>query len=400
MRKQTPLARRKRDTYLSAYRRHHSGCSETNDLNCTCPLWVQGRLNRKYVRESLNTRSLPMAEMKIRDMLNPPGPGGPGGGLQAVPVVGEATTLETAEALFLAKKSGSAPNTVTAYTAAVGHFRRFAEAHGVTELRAVKPPLIEQYFLEYGGAWKVRTKIGRLTHLRVFFNWAVKMEWLTVSPAKHTIKKPAGHAREPFSPEDVPKILAAAAMMPEEDRDQARALVLLMLYSGMRISDATFLLRKSISADRILDYTVIKTRTRIGLPIELHKSAVAALKKLPGSGDFFFQEPGDYREAISALEQGHNFATHLPKGFYMAALRKTTALVKQVLALAGLPGLCHRFRDTFAINMLTNGVDVFTVSQALGHSDVRITQQHYLNLVKDYRQRMSRSTRVLNYHVA
>jgi hypothetical protein len=33
----------------------------------------------------------------------------------------------------------------------------------------------------------------------------------------------------------------------------------------------------------------------------------------------------------------------------------------------------------------------------LGHSDVRITQQHYLKLIPGYRERMSQSTRVLAY---
>jgi hypothetical protein len=33
----------------------------------------------------------------------------------------------------------------------------------------------------------------------------------------------------------------------------------------------------------------------------------------------------------------------------------------------------------------------------LGHSDVRITQQHYLKLIPGYRERMSKATRVLAY---
>jgi site-specific recombinase XerD len=82
---------------------------------------------------------------------------------------------------------------------------------------------------------------------------------------------------------------------------------------------------------------------------------------------------------------------------YLAAKAETAALVGEVLSLAGVEGACHRFRDTFAVNMLVNGTDVFTVSQALGHSDVKITARHYLNLVPGYRQRMSQCTRCLEY---
>jgi site-specific recombinase XerD len=44
---------------------------------------------------------------------------------------------------------------------------------------------------------------------------------------------------------------------------------------------------------------------------------------------------------------------------YESRVRKMTKLVKKVLALAGIDGACHRFRDTFAINMLVAGADIF-----------------------------------------
>jgi integrase len=394
---QTP--RKKRD-HLTPYRRHAPACT-AKDLACDCPLWVQGRIAGKYIRESLSTRSLGMAELKIREMLNPHSPDG-GGVAQAITT--GVMSIAEAEAKFLKAKSGKAPNTVKLYTTAVGHFRRFAEAHGVVELRAVEPYLFEQYFSEYGREWEQRTKIGRLTHLRVFFNYAKEMDWIVKSPAAKkalTFSKPSGHAREAFSHADLAKVIQAIGLMPEADRDRTRALILLMVYSGMRISDATFAQRASISADRILDFVVIKTRKRIGLPIELNLAAVEALRQLPGSGAFFFQPEGDYRKALAVLNAGGNFSEELGAGRYLTAIRETTALVVKALALAGLPGACHRFRDTFAINMLvaSGGENLFVVSKMLGHSDVKITANHYLNLVPGYRERMSQSTRILDYHL-
>ena len=74
-----------------------------------------------------------------------------------------------------------------------------------------------------------------------------------------------------------------------------------------------------------------------------------------------------------------------------------SGLVRRVLKLAGVTGTCHSFRDTFAVSLLTQGVDVYCVSKALGHSDVRVTDKHYLKLVPGYRERMSQCTRALNY---
>jgi len=201
----------------------------------------------------------------------------------------------------------------------------------------------------------------------------------------------------PFTPAEVTRILAAADGMPEADRTQARALVLLLLYSGMRISDATFCERAYLTERQTLDYWVIKTRRPIGLPPTLQPPALEALAALPPSRVYFFQpdRDDDYREARQALRQGEDFTQAMPA--YEARLRQTTALVMSVLEAAGISGACHRFRDTFAVNLLVGGADIYTVSKMLGHSDVRITDRSYMKLVPGYRELMSPATRFLNY---
>src|SRR5262249_22613198 len=155
----------------------------------------------------------------------------------------------------------------------------------------------------------------------------------------------------------------------------------------------------SIKPGNILDYWVIKTRKRIALAPELHQRVIDALAKLPTSRVFFFVPDRDdnYGEALAALHAGEHFEKHLPAGIYNTAIPRTTALVRMVTELAALPSGPHHFRDTFAVNLLANGGDIFTVSQMLGHSDVKITQKHYLKLVPGYVERMAATTRKLNY---
>jgi integrase len=186
-------------------------------------------------------------------------------------------------------------------------------------------------------------------------------------------------------------------------RDRARALVFLLLYSGMRISDATYAERESLTPANEMDYHVIKTGKQIELPPELQPPAVEALAKLPASRVYFFQPDvdDDYVAARAALRDGDGeFSLLMPQ--YRPRVEAATALVIKVLKLAGVKGTCHTFRDTFAINMLVGdgvgkGADIYTVSKMLGHSDVKITDAHYMKLVKGYRERMSKSTRVLAY---
>jgi integrase/recombinase XerD len=400
------LPRKKRTNYLTPYRRHAESCTEKeSDLRCDCPLWAQGKINGKYVRTSLNARGMAKAEQAIEKLLNPTEPGPGGGNLQILP--GGAVSLEQAEASFKKSNEGKGTETVKNYGSAIAHFRRFAEAREVTELRQIETLLIQDYFAQHENQWKSpRTRVTRFKYLKVWFTYCVDAHWLPYSPLTKALKKslnPEGlsHVRVSYTPEEIKRILAAIELLPEADRARGRALIMLLLGTGCRISDATWAQRAFVADNGLYKYFVIKTRKRIPLAPELQQPVLDALAQLPASRVFFFQpdQPGNYREAVTALRQGKYFDKQLPVGMYDKALNEAMALVYDVQRLAGVRQGCHRFRDTFAINLLNNGVDIFRVSQMLGHSSVKITQDHYVN-PEAYTEQMSQSTRKLSYFAA
>jgi len=53
----------------------------------------------------------------------------------------------------------------------------------------------------------------------------------------------------------------------------------------------------------------------------------------------------------------------------------------------------HRFRDTFATDLLAHGVPLEDVSILLGHSSLKITEKHYAPWVKIRQDRLEAEVR-------
>jgi len=400
------MTKRMNQTKTTIYRRHAGQCpikdQPLNTANCECPLWIHGKIRGKFLRTSLDTRTLATAVSRQRDLEEGRGDD-PASGPVLVTRKAGAETLEYAAIEYLKTTKKLATSTQKLYAAAVNEFCEWAAKQELETLKQVESGHIRQYF-DANTTWNKNSAQGRLTHLRVFFNWCCRTKhWIAFPPTEDRTLNQRGKStgssssRVPMTPAQITQVLAAVERLPKAQRDRGRALIYLLLYTGMRISDATFCERSYLTAEGNMDYYVIKTRRPISLPPELQRPAIDALAKLPPSRTYFFQpdRADDYREARKALRDGLEFSTLM--GDYTKKVREATALVLKVLDLAGIDGACHKFRDTFAINMLVGGADIFTVSQTLGHSDVKITQKHYMKLVPGYRERMSKSTRVLAY---
>lgn len=394
---------------LTLYRRHAGKCSNktANKLDgCECPIWVHGRLRGVRRRESLDTRSLAVAIVKRDAMLAGPAPTDPtpGIGIHVAGSKGPNTTLAQAAAEFYDSKARKSVRTTAHYKRGIEHFCRWAEAKGLVYLKDIDTPHIIGYFAAFTKgekAWSSPTCHTYLTVLRVFFRFCQRRRWIFFVPTKDPdLAFDHVSTRTPFTPEEIVRIVAAIDLLPAAEQARARALILLMLYSGMRISDATFLERESISPKKILHFRVIKTRKPNARAFILHDDAIRALAALPKSRVYFFQPDvqGDYRDQRKALRDGRDFLTTMPGSVHV--IKATARLVQRVLKLAGVDGGCHRFRDTFAVNLLIATDDIYSVSQCLGHASVEVTADHYLNLVPGYRDRLSHCTRGLAYQLA
>jgi integrase/recombinase XerD len=228
----------------------------------------------------------------------------------------------------------------------------------------------------FRAVWKdgPRSSAKKLERLRAFIRFAQKRKWVTENPATD-LKAPKITLCPtlPFSREEILRILAAVNEykdeFPTRGADNARrirALVLLLRYSGMRIGDAISLTAERIKGNRLFLYT-----QKTGVPVNtiLPDFVLKALDATPKvSETHFFWDGTSNLETIVG-----SWRKRLVKLFELAKVHEAHP---------------HRFRDTFAVELLLTGVQIERVSVLLGHQSVRITERHYSPWVRSRQEQL------------
>ena len=126
------------------------------------------------------------------------------------------------------------------------------------------------------------TWIKKIEILRQFFAFCIDREWTRKNPAK-ALKRPRllePNDVIPYTSAEIVRIIAACDQIGRAsyERLRARAMVLLMRYAGLRVSDVVTLSRDHITG-RHLEKRTVKNRRIIR--VELHPDVLKALEVLP-----------------------------------------------------------------------------------------------------------------------
>ena len=356
---------------LTTYRRHKKDCAHRAEgrkyRRCKCPIWVDGFLAGQEIRKSLNTDDWQKAQDDVREWEAK-------GALPLVIGAGdEPVTIEQAKTDFLADAEARKlkPSSVYRYTMLFRQVEQFTKSKGIRYLKELETPTLRRF----RASWKDGDLAGlkKLDRLRGFFRFARENGWVTDNPVQ-AIKNPKVTLRPtlPFSQEEMISIIGAAtknvATVRADRRDKARrvrAFVLLLRYTGLRISDAVGCSVERLKDGKIWLYTQ-KTGQHVYCPLP----------------EFVAKE----LENVPRLSERHWFWAG--QGTIETSRKKWTESLAALFKDAKVTnGHAHRFRDTFAVELLVNGTSIENVQAFLGHASVRVTERHYAPWVRARQER-------------
>jgi len=340
---------------LTIYRRHRKNCKQRakgrKHRHCLCPIWVDGALGGKEMRESLKLRDWQRAQEMIREWEAED---------RRTRQQEQQITIKDAHEKFIADAEARKLNDSTLYK----YRLLFRQLDGFAE--TYKLQFLAQLDLDtlatFRATWTEgpRTSLKKLERLRAFMRFAEKRKWIDDNPATE-LKAPKvpNKPTMPFTRQEMIRILGALEPYGKSagirNAQRLRAFVLLLRYSGLRIGDATQLDVSRVDGNKLLLHT-----QKTGVPVYcvLPDLVVEALDASPRSSERYFFWTGAS-------------TVHSAKGKWQRRLQRLFEFAK---VPTGHP---HRFRDTFAVELLLAGVPLDRVSILLGHSSIRITERHY-----------------------
>jgi integrase/recombinase XerD len=264
---------------------------------------------------------------------------------------------------YLTVEAGLAENTVLAYGRDLKSFLKHCKSNRITQLRQIKPPLIQDYLRIQTHEQKSEGSIKRsLVAIRMFLRFA-KLTGLIEDDFTALLESPKLWQRLPCvcSKQQVIDLLNAPD--PGEPfylRD--KAMLELLYATGVRAAEIAGLKTSDLNLD--IGYLRCLGKGNRERVIPIGKVAIAAiveyLRRL---------------RPILAKPFSSNFLLISRTGRPMSRI-EIWRLVKKYALRAGMPRnlTVHTLRHCFATHLLTGGADLRSVQEMLGHVDIATTQ--------------------------
>jgi site-specific recombinase XerD len=347
---------------LTLYRRHLEECPHRQEgrawTKCQCPIHCDGVIKGRRWRESMETVNWDRARRRMAELED-----------DVASNKVRKSVSEAAES-FIAARNIEA-SSARKYQRVMKRLKEFSVAGGLST--------VDRINLDHLDAYRLTRKLNALSWskelqlLRTFFGFCMKRKWCEENPAKdmEMPSDPKPRPREPYTSEEVTRIIAACQTFGRGpyERLRAHAMILLMRRYGLRVSDVATLAKDRVSGDRIFLHAM-KNGAALWLP--LWDDVKHALDVLP----LPMGAPADCKcffwTGLGARD-GH--------------IKTVDHTLQAVFRKSGVANAsAHRFRHTLATEVLVNGGTIEDAANILGDSPA-IIRKHYAKWSGDYQRR-------------
>jgi hypothetical protein len=244
---------------LTPYRRHLETCPHREKgrafTKCQCARHCDRFVKGRRIRECLDTVNWAPARRRI-------------GEIESDAAEGKIRkSVADASDAFTASRE-TEPSTTRKYKRIMKRLTEFAEANQLDT--------VSRILLKHLDAYRLTRKLNALSWskelqlLRTFFEFCRKRKWCDENPAKdmRMPPDPKPKPREPYTVEEYRAILDACDTFGRQqyERLRVRAMILLMRYYGLRVSDVVTLKRDRVHGGRIFLHA-LKNGAAIWLPL-------------------------------------------------------------------------------------------------------------------------------------
>ena len=205
-----------------------------------------------------------------------------------------------------------------------------------------------------GRAWATINR--RLNALKHFFDFCLDQQWVVGNPVKpsHFVRR-GRPLPKALSRQQVQRLVA------QIDHPMDRALVLVMLRCGLRVSEGAQLKLEQIDWEQQA-LRILQGKGRKDRCVYMSPDMVASLHQC------LEQHPGD--RAQGSVFWNRKRAQH---PLSVKAIQKK---MERYAKAAGITASCHSLRHTFASNLLEHGAEVVAIRDFLGHSQIASSERY------------------------
>ena len=201
--------------------------------------------------------------------------------------------------------------------------------------------------------------------LRSFLRFLIKNDFKTLEPSKIDLPKTESRSLKFLEKDQVDRLVTACDTSKEEGiRD--RAMLELLFSTGLRVSELVSLNRDQVNLDR-REFGVIGKGRKHRLVFVSDRAAEWIKRYLDERKDKY--KPLFIRYSGAIIEDNDGERMRL-------TARSVERTVKKYVRLARIPvdATVHTLRHSFATDLLTNGADLRSVQEMLGHKNIATTQ--------------------------